>query len=75
MQYQSNLLGVPVKVSRTEDLAAWGVARLAMLANGLELSNIMTFAHEYHPQRNADWRAQQRTRWQHAIHLAETAWP
>ncbi|MCY0899012.1 MAG: FGGY-family carbohydrate kinase [Firmicutes bacterium] len=72
MQYQSHGVGLPVNVSRVEDLAAWGVARLAMLAKGVRPADHLSFMAEYHPKRQDAWQADPRRRWRNAIHLAES---
>ncbi|MCY0880027.1 MAG: FGGY family carbohydrate kinase [Firmicutes bacterium] len=74
MQYQSDILGVPVKVSSIEDLAAWGVARLAMVAKGIDPNNSTpaAFTREYFPHRDGDWRLRQRARWRQAVRRAES---
>jgi glycerol kinase len=74
MQYQADLLGVPVVRPAGVDLTAYGAARLAAIGIGgtlppaPELGEMTVFE----PGRTAEWREEQRSAWRKAVHAAES---
>ncbi|MCA9764611.1 MAG: glycerol kinase, partial [Gemmatimonadetes bacterium] len=75
MQFQADLLGIPVIRPAAVELTAYGAARLAAIGLGGQLPpaaelGAMT---RFLPLRDADWRRDARDAWRRAIHAAE-AW-
>jgi glycerol kinase len=75
MQFQADLLGVPVERPAGVELTAYGAARLAAIAMGgalppaIELGAATTFV----PLRDSGWQATMRDQWQRALRAA-LAW-
>lgn len=75
MQYQADLLGVPVVRPVGVDLTGYGAARLAAIGIGgslppaAELGEMTVFE----PGQSDDWRGEQRAAWRKAVRAA-TAW-
>jgi glycerol kinase len=73
MQFQADLLGVPVVRPAAVDLTAYGAARLAAIGIGgalppaAELGDMTVFE----PGRSEEWRGEQRAAWQRAVGAAE----
>src|SRR5690606_36107409 len=69
MQFQADLLGVPVVRPAGVELTAYGAARLAAIGIGAslppapELGAMRTFE----PARSSAWRAEQRAAWDRAV--------
>ena len=72
MQYQSDILGVPVEVPQVPETTALGAACLAGLAIGYwgneeELASKWKVAHRYEPTMGAEERERLYSRWQDAV--------
>ncbi|HTR96771.1 MAG TPA: glycerol kinase GlpK [Candidatus Acidoferrales bacterium] len=72
MQYQADLLGVPVRRPRVIETTALGAGLLAGLATGFwrshrELDGARRLEREFRPHRDARWRAAEYGRWQAAV--------
>ncbi len=72
MQYQSDLLGVPVRRPRVIETTALGAGLLAGLGAGVwrsprELGAARSLEHEFRPRRDARWRAAEWARWRGAV--------
>jgi glycerol kinase len=72
MQYQSDLLGVPVRRPRVIETTALGAGLLAGLGAGVwrntrELAGARALEREFRPKRDARWRAAEWARWRGAI--------
>jgi glycerol kinase len=72
MQYQSDLLGVPVRRPRVIETTALGAGLLAGLGAGVwrsprELAPARALEHEFKPKRDAKWRAAEWARWRTAV--------
>ncbi len=75
MQYQADLLGVPVVRPAAVELTAYGAARLAAIGIGGELPPAAALGamRSFEPMRDDAWRAEQRAAWQRAVGAA-VAW-
>jgi glycerol kinase len=76
MQFQANILGVPVEVPRIIETTALGAAYLAGLATGFwqsrnELDAKWQLAHRYEPNLSDAERSRLYRRWQKAIESAK----
>ena len=76
MQFQADILGVPVEVPRIIETTALGAAYLAGLATGFwqsqeEIDNNWKLAHRYEPAMSADERDRLYRRWQRAVERAK----
>ncbi len=74
MQYQADLLGVPVRRPRVIETTALGAGLLAGLATGFwrsqrELDHARQLEREFRPKRGATWRAAEYARWRDAVGL------
>jgi glycerol kinase len=72
MQYQSDLLGVPVRRPRDIETTALGAGLLAGLGAGVwrsarELATARALDREFRPRRDARWRAAEWARWRGAV--------
>ena len=72
MQYQADLLGVPVRRPRVIETTALGAGLLAGLATGFwksqrELYGARRLEREFRPKQGARWRAVEYARWSHAV--------
>ena len=72
MQYQADLLGVPIRRPRVIETTALGAGLLAGLGAGVwrsprELAAARMLEHEFHPRRDAKWRAAEWARWRAAV--------
>jgi glycerol kinase len=72
MQYQADVLGIPVRRPRVIETTALGAGLLAGLATGFwtsqrELGHARRLQREFRPKRDARWRRQEYRRWQDAI--------
>jgi glycerol kinase len=71
MQYQADLLGVPVRRPRVIETTALGAGLLAGLGVGMwkpaDLAEARALDHEFRPQRDARWRASEWKRWRDAM--------
>lgn len=75
MQFQSDILGIPVEVSAVTETTALGAAYFAGLAVGVwsgteELQNSWRMARRYEPRMSADQRESLYTRWCQAVDRA-----
>jgi len=73
MQYQADLLGVPVRRPRVTETTALGAGLLAGLGAGVwrsprELASARALDREFAPKRDAKWRAAEWARWRDAVH-------
>ncbi len=75
MQFQADLLGVPVERPALVELTAYGAARLAALGIGADLPPVGALGAMavFHPNRDAEWRGAQRSAWQRSVRAA-LAW-
>ena len=76
MQFQADILGVPVEVPRIIETTALGAAYLAGLATGFwqsqeEIDNNWKLAHRYEPAMSAIERDRLYRRWQRAVERAK----
>jgi glycerol kinase len=74
MQYQADLLGVPVRRPRVIETTALGAGLLAGLGAGVwrsprELAAARALDREFKPARDARWRAAEWARWRGAVEL------
>jgi glycerol kinase len=74
MQYQSDLLGVPVRRPRIIETTALGAGLLAGLGAGVwrsprELAGARALEREFRPKRDAKWRAVEWARWRSAMEM------
>lgn len=74
MQYQADLLGIPVRRPRVIETTALGAGLLAGLGTGVwrghrELDAARRLEREFRPKRDAAWRQREYGRWQAAIRL------
>ena len=72
MQYQADLLGVPVRRPRVIETTALGAGLLAGLSAGVwrsarELQTARALDREFRPKQDARWRASEWARWRGAI--------
>ncbi len=72
MQYQSDLLGIPVRRPRVIETTALGAGLLAGLGAGVwrspsELASARVLDREFRPRRTARWRATEWARWRAAV--------
>ena len=72
MQYQADLLGIPVRRPRVIETTALGAGLLAGIATGfwrshLEADAARKLEHEFKPKRDARWRRAEVARWDAAI--------
>ena len=72
MQYQADLLGVPVRRPRVIETTALGAGLLAGLGAGVwrsprELAGARAVDREFTPKRDAKWRAAEWARWRSAV--------
>jgi len=72
MQYQADLLGVPVRRPRVTETTALGAGLLAGLGAGVwrsprELASARALDREFAPKRDAKWRAAEWARWRDAV--------
>ena len=72
MQYQADLLGVPVRRPRVLETTALGAGLLAGLGAGLwrsgrQLDAARALDREFKPEQDAAWRAREWTRWRAAV--------
>jgi glycerol kinase len=71
MQYQADLLGVPVRRPRVIETTALGAGLLAGLGVGMwkpsDLAKARALEREFRPQRDARWRAAEWKRWREAM--------
>ena len=72
MQYQADLLGVPVRRPRVIETTALGAGLLAGLGAGVwrnarELAGARALEREFRPKRDAKWRAAEWARWRQAV--------
>jgi glycerol kinase len=72
MQYQSDLLGIPVARPRVIETTALGAGLLAGLGVGFwtshrELSRARSIEHLFRPHRTRAWRASEYSRWKRAV--------
>lgn len=72
LQFQADLLGLPVRRSAVTETTAWGAAALAGLATGIwsgtdELQSLWRAERSFEPQHHAAWAAEQMEKWQHAV--------
>ena len=72
MQYQADVLGVPVRRPRVIETTALGAGLLAGLATGFwgsqrELDGARKLQREFRPRRDARWRAAEYARWTDAV--------
>jgi glycerol kinase len=80
MQYQADLLGVPVRRPRVIETTALGAGLLAGLGSGFwrsprELAAARALDREFRPRRTAAWRAAEWARWRSAVDLLLAARP
>ncbi len=78
MQYQADLLGIPVRRPRVIETTALGAGLLAGLGAGVwrsprELAAARALDREFRPKRNPAWRAAEWARWRDAVELLLTA--
>ncbi len=75
MQFQADLLGLPVERPWGVELTAYGAARLAAIGIGAGLppASELGAATRFIPQRGAGWRTAVRQQWQRAVRAA-LAW-
>lgn len=71
MQYQSDLIGLPIRVATHSEVTAWGVIRLAgemigFWKPGLKLDRILKYK-VYYPSKSKSRRASAREAWKKAI--------
>jgi len=74
MQYQADLLGMPVRRPRVIETTALGAGLLAGLGAGVwrsprELATARVLDREFTPKRDAKWRAAEWARWRGAVEL------
>ena len=74
MQYQSDLLGIPVRRPRVIETTALGAGLLAGLGAGVwrsprELAGARALGREFRPKRDVKWRAAEWARWRGAVKL------
>jgi glycerol kinase len=74
MQYQSDLLGIPVRRPRIIETTALGAGLLAGLGAGVwrsprELAGARALEREFRPRRDAKWRAAEWSRWRSAVEM------
>jgi glycerol kinase len=74
MQYQADVLGVPVRRPRVIETTALGAGLLAGLGAGVwrsprELAGARSLEREFRPRRDARWRAAEWARWRSAVDL------
>jgi glycerol kinase len=72
MQYQADLLGVPVRRPRVIETTALGAGLLAGLAMGYwrsprEVDHARRLEREFRPRRDAAWRRAEAARWERAV--------
>ena len=72
MQYQADLLGIPVHRPRVVETTALGAALLAGLAVGVwrsqyELQAARQIQRVFEPRRSRDWREREYARWREAV--------
>jgi glycerol kinase len=72
MQYQADVLGIPVERPRVIETTALGAALLAGLAVGLwaspsELERARRIEHRFTPKKPAAWRNREHARWRDAV--------
>ena len=72
MQYQADLLGVPVRRPRVIETTALGAGLLAGIATGFwrthrELEGARRLERQFRPRRSARWRAAEYARWRAAV--------
>ncbi len=77
MQFQADLLGIPVRRPVQTESTAWGAAALAGLATGVWNSLEDVAAHhrmdrEFLPQMDANTRAAKLKKWQNAVERSRT---
>jgi glycerol kinase len=79
MQYQADLLGIPVERPAAIELTALGAARLAAIGIGASLPSAAESGETtvFEPRRDASWREQARREWRRAVDtaLAWASWP
>jgi glycerol kinase len=74
MQYQADLLGMPVRRPRVIETTALGAGLLAGLGAGVwrsprELASARALDREFRPRHDAKWRASEWARWRSAVDL------
>jgi glycerol kinase len=72
MQYQADVLGIPVERPRVIETTALGAALLAGLATGVwtspsELDRARRIERRFQPGKSAAWRAREWARWREAV--------
>ena len=75
MQFQADLLGLPVERPAVVELTAYGAARLAAIGIGRELPAATTLGGltVFEPRRDDDWRLARRAEWRRSVGAA-LAW-